>query len=128
MDQARARGEIQERRLEAATLGGALISALGASACCLGPLVLAALGIGGAGLLVKLEPWRPWLTGVTLALLGAGFHLSYRRVPRPAAEEGGACACEHPRASRAGRRMLWVATGGVVAFLAFPYLAPILFG
>lgn len=41
------------------------IAAVVASACCLGPLVLIALGISGAwiGNLAALEPFRPWFIG-----------------------------------------------------------------
>ncbi len=97
-------------------------AALLAAACCLGPLLFAALGIGGAGLLLALQPYRPYFIGVTVALLGAGFFMAYRR-PRSAV----GCACEYPRANRVGRILLWVATAIVAALLAFPYLAPVLF-
>lgn len=38
---------------------GSILSAFFASACCVGPLILAVLGLVGAELLVKLEPYRP---------------------------------------------------------------------
>ncbi len=117
------------KRLAAASIGGAVAAAFASSLCCLGPLLFAALGVGGAGLLVKLEAYRPYLAALTLALLGAGFYLTYRR-PRLApatAAEGPACDCELPRANRFGRVMLWVAATFVAGFLAFPYLAQILF-
>lgn len=117
------------RKLTAATIGGAIVAAFASSLCCLGPLLFAALGLGGAGLLVKLEAYRPYLAALTLILLGAGFYLTYRR-PRlaPAAAAGGAaCDCELPKANRLGRVMLWIATVVVVAFLSFPYLARVLF-
>lgn len=116
-------------RLTAASVGGAVAAAFASSLCCLGPLVFAALGLGGAGLLVQLEAWRPHFAALTVALLGAGFYFTYRR-PRlaPAAATGApACDCALPRANRLGRAMLWVATALVAAFLAFPYLAQILF-
>ena len=118
------------RKLTAASIGGAVAAAFAASACCLGPLLFAALGIGGAGLLVKLEPYRPYLAALTIALLGAGFYLTYRR-PSPAratADGSPACDCEQPRAGRLGRVALWIATVVVALVLGFPYLAEILFG
>jgi mercuric ion transport protein len=107
-----------------------IISAFIASICCVGPLVFALLGLGGAGLLVKLEPYRPYLIAVTIALLGTGFYFTYRKPKAVAAtaEGGPECACPAPRANRAGKIMLWVATILVVGFLSFPYLAPYLFG
>ena len=108
-----------------------IISAFIASICCVGPLVFALLGIGGAGLLVKFEPYRPYFSVLTLALLGTGFYFTYRK-PKVAAEAGAAggpeCACPAPRANRARKIMLWIATILVVGFLSFPYAAVHLFG
>jgi len=106
---------------------GAVVSAFVASACCVGPLVLALLGLGGGALLVKFEPYRPYFMAITFALLGAGFWLQYRK-PRVAVAEGDSCDCPAPRANRTGKIMLWVASVVVAGFLAFPYLAPALFG
>ena len=99
-----------------------------ASICCVGPLLFALLGIGGAGLLVKLEPYRLHFTALTFALLGTGFYLTYRRPKTaPLAQGNDACACPAPRASRAGKVMLWIATLLVAAFLVFPLLVPAIF-
>lgn len=110
-----------------ATTAGSVVSAFIASTCCIGPLVFALLGIGGAGLLVKLEPWRPYFVGLTFLLLGAGFYFAYRR-PARAATDGPACDCPAPRANRAGRVMLWVVTPVVAGFLVFPYVAAWIWG
>ena len=79
---------------------------------------------------MKFEPYRPVFTGLTLALLGLGFYLTYRR-PRPAPSVVGgmspACDCPAPRASRAGRVLIWVAAAMVAAALSFPHLAPFIF-
>lgn len=56
------------RRLTAASVGGAIVAAFAASLCCLGPLIFAALGLGGAGLLVKFEAYRPYFAALTLVL------------------------------------------------------------
>ncbi|MBC7171003.1 MAG: mercury transporter MerT [Polyangiaceae bacterium] len=112
-----------------AASAGSIVSAFLASACCVGPLIFALLGLGGAGLLVKFEPYRPYLLALTFGLLGAGFYFTYRR-PRVAqaasGADGAACECPAPRANRAGKIMLWVATVLVVGFLASPYLVPYL--
>ena len=113
-----------------AASAGSIISAFLASACCVGPLIFALLGLGGAGLLVKFEPYRPYFTAVTFGLLGAGFYLTYRRprlVPATGNAAGVSCDCLAPRANRAGKIMLCVATTLVVGFLIFPYLVPYLF-
>ncbi|RMH44081.1 MAG: mercuric transport protein [Deltaproteobacteria bacterium] len=107
---------------------GAIVAALLASACCVGPLVLALLGLGGAGLLVRFEPYRPLFVAITVALLGAGFYAAYRprRAAAPAGGDASDCGCPAPRANRAGRALLWVAAVLVAVLLAFPYLAPLL--
>jgi mercuric ion transport protein len=117
------------RKLTAASIGGAIVAAFASSLCCLGPLLLAALGLGGAGLLAKLEAYRPYLAALTLFLLGAGFYLTYRRPELAPAVAGGgrACGCELPRANRLGRVMLWISTVVVAAFLGFPFLTGFLF-
>lgn len=118
------------RKLTAASVGGAVAAAFASSACCLGPLLFAALGIGGAGMLVKLEAYRPYFAALTVVLLGAGFYLTYRHPSPVRAMAAGspACDCELPRAGRLGRVALWIATGVVALVLGFPYLAQILFG
>ncbi|GIW42759.1 MAG: mercuric transporter [Candidatus Binatia bacterium] len=114
-------------RLSLGASVGSVLAAFVASACCVGPLVFALLGIGGAGLLVRFEPYRPYFIAVTLVLLGAGFYFAYGR-SEPASGEGAECGCEVPEVNRAGRFLLWVATALVLAFLSFPYLAPYLLG
>ncbi len=118
-------------RSRTATLVGAVAAAVAASACCLGPLILAILGIGGAGFLVALEPYRPIFTAITVALLGTGWYLTYRRPAAVAVGAAGAtaddCGCELPRANKAGKRMLWVATIIAGFALIFPYLTPYIF-
>lgn len=117
------------KKLAAASIAGAVTAAFAASLCCLGPLVFAALGIGGAGMLVKFEAYRPYLATLTVILLGAGLYLTYRRprLARGTAAGTSACECERPAASRLARVALWVATVVVVILLAFPYLAEFVF-
>lgn len=117
----------RSRKWTTASVAGAVVSAFLASLCCLGPLVFAVLGIGGAGLLVKFEPYRSYFTLLTLGLLGLGFYFTYRPRRVPAAD-GPACDCPHPKSNRLGRIMLWIATVLVVGFLSFPYIAAHLFG
>lgn len=112
-------------RWSLAASASSFLSALLASLCCVGPLLFALTGLGGAGLLFELEPYRLYFIAVTALLLGAGFYFTYRS-PRAGDSEPG-CACPAPTANRAGEVMLWVVTVLVAAFLSFPYLAPYLF-
>lgn len=100
------------------TIGGAVVAGIAASACCLGPPILAVLGMGGAAFAPALEPYRPYLLILTGVLLGGAFYLTYRR---PVGECGPGGACEFPRAGRAGKAFLWTATVLIVLAVAFPY-------
>lgn len=106
-----------------ASLAGAVLSAVAASACCIGPLAFAMLGLGGAGFLVAMEPYRPIFAVVTLGLLGVGFYTTYR--PRAAKIDD--CGCEMPMTNRVGRWTLWGASGVAMLALLSPSLIPYLF-
>jgi len=111
-------------KAQSATVFGSVISGVLASACCIGPLVFALLGISGAAFAQRFEPLRPYLLVVTYSLLGGAFYLTYR--PQPA-ECGPGEACEMPRVNRAGKIMLWVAAVLVVLATAFPLYSVYLF-
>lgn len=105
--------------------GGAFGAAIAASVCCIGPLVLALLGLGGGALLLKFEPLRPYFLAVTGLLLGGAFYVTYRRPPAEHCEPGTACA--RP-ASRAGQKIaLWIVTAVVLLLATFPYYGSYLF-
>lgn len=110
------------------SIAAAVVSASLASLCCLGPLVFAVLGIGGAGLLVKFEPYRPYFAVLTLLLLAAGFYFTYAPARAPKVAAGADCACEHPKSKKLGKVMLLISTVLVIGFLIFPYIAAHLFG
>ena len=88
---------------------GAIGSAIAASVCCLGPLLLAVLGLGGGALFLKFAPYRPLFAVMTVLSLGGAFYLSYRASPSDECEPGTACA----RSGRDGepgcgsRRLSW---------------------
>lgn len=52
-----------------------LLGAVLASSCCILPLVLVVLGIGGAwiGTLTALEPYQPYFLATTAVCLGVGY-------------------------------------------------------
>jgi mercuric ion transport protein len=115
-----ARGETG-RNAGLAAAGGVL-GAIAASSCCIVPLVLFALGIGGAWIanLTALTPYQPIFIGVTLAFLATGYYLVYRK-PAVACGPGEACARPLPR--RGVKLALWLATALVMSVIAFPYVA-----
>jgi mercuric ion transport protein len=107
-------------RVERAAAAGSVIGGVLASACCIGPLVLALLGISGAAFARAFEPFRPYLLVATYGLLGSAFYLTYRSGSRAC---GPGSACEMPRANRLGKAMLWVAAVLVVLATTFPWYA-----
>jgi mercuric ion transport protein len=116
------RGEVGRQRLIAV---GGIFGALAASSCCIVPLILFSVGIGGAwiGNLTALAPYKPIFVAGTAGLLGYGFYLVYWK-PRRACAEGAACA--RPISNRLVQLALWIATVLVIAALAFDYIAPLL--
>ena len=122
-----ATGDLPERpsrRLGLVAAGG-LFGALAASSCCILPLVLFSLGVGGAwiGNLTALAAYQPIFVVLTLGFLGTGFWMVYRR-PKAALPEGSVC----PRTA-AGPRLkiaLWISTVLILAAVAFPYAAPLI--
>lgn len=97
------------------------ISALLASACCLGPLVLIMLGISGAwiGSLTLLEPYQPWFMGAAaIALVFAG-----RRIWRPAAVCEVGQVCERPMVNRSYKVLFLLVVLLLGISLAFPWIA-----
>lgn len=103
---------------------GGIASGLVASVCCIGPLVFASLGIGGAmaGVIAFLTPWREAFIGLALLFLGfAAYRLFF--APRVCASDG---VCVDARTLR-NQRIAFVAVTIVVAVLAaFPWYAPYL--
>lgn len=99
---------------------GAVFSAFLASACCLGPLLFALIGLGGVGMFHSLSSYRSYFLLATFGLLGVGFYLVYRK---PSEEANNDCGCE-PKNSRGGKLFLWSSVFLVVGFLLFPYVEP----
>ena len=104
---------------------GGLLGALGASSCCLLPLVLFGLGVSGAwiGNLTHLAPYQPFFMAATIACLGYGYWLVYRSSKVACA---GGEACARPLSNRLVQLGLIVATVLVIAAIGFDFLAPLL--
>ncbi|MES1996034.1 MAG: mercuric ion transporter MerT [Pseudomonadota bacterium] len=107
----------------ALALGG--LAAILASTCCLGPLILVALGFSGAwiGNLTALEPYRPLFIGAALVAMV----FAYRHIFRPAraCEPGEVCAVAEVRTTY--KVIFWVVAALVFVALAFPYVLPMFY-
>ena len=107
----------------ALTAGG--IAALLAGACCVAPLALVSLGLGGAWLasLQALGPYRPGFIAVALAaLIFAGW-----RIYRPIAQCAPGDVCAVPKIRRGYKIGFWVVAAVFVAMVGFPYAAPLFY-
>ncbi len=107
------------------SLIASVLAAVGASVCCVGPLVLLALGIGGTwvGNLTAMEPFRPWFIGLTLLFLALAFRRLYL-VPRVCLP---GTACADPRVLRRQRITFWIVSTMLLALLAVPWFAPLFY-
>ncbi len=101
---------------------GAILAAIGASVCCVGPLLLLSLGIGGAWMstLTSMETVRPFFFILTLIFIGLGYRKLYL-VPESCAE-GEVCAS--PEVKQKQRMIFWIGSGLILLLLAFPWYAP----
>ena len=112
---------------EKASLIGAALAAIVASACCLGPFILVSVGISGAwiGNLAALEPFRPYVLGLALVCMGFAYQRIYRAPSAEACEAGAVCAA--PRARTTYKVIFWVVSALVLVAFGFPYAARLLY-
>ena len=99
----------------------AIVAGLGASACCIGPLLLLSLGIGGAwvGNLTAMEPYSGYFTVITLIILGVVFYKLY--IAPQKCEDGSICA--NPKVLKNQRIMFWIVSIILIVMMSFPYYA-----
>jgi mercuric ion transport protein len=93
---------------------GGFAAGLLASSCCILPLILVSLGIGGTWMsfLTGLAPYQPYFLGVAAISIGAGLWRAYRKPAQCA--PGSMCA--RPSAGRFTKPVLW--TGAALAITA----------
>jgi mercuric ion transport protein len=116
-----------ERTTTVVTTSGGLLAAFLASLCCLGPLVLAALGagVGATGFLAgtasalkTLLPYRPYFIGMTVVLLGVTFYQVYRKPKSICAPKTG---CAPVSGLHKARVVLWVIAAMALVLILAPY-------
>ena len=103
--------------------GGGVLGALAASSCCLVPLALFGIGVGGAwiGYLTRLAPYQPYFLGVAAVCLGLGYLLRHRSRRAVCAPDE---MCARPLPTRIVT-MSFVAAGFlIIAVLALDLLVP----
>jgi len=102
-----------------------VVAALAASICCIGPILLLSLGIGGAWIssLVLFEPYRPIFIGLTLLFLGLAF---YRVYIAPRTRDRGSVCCD-VRVLKHWRLGVWITAIIALGLIAVPWFAPLFF-
>lgn len=106
-------------------LVGGVLAGIGASACCVGPLLLLSLGISGAWIvhLTALEAYRPAFIVLTVLLLGMAFWRLYL-VPQSCAQEE---TCIADRTQKVQRILFWILAPVTLGLIASPWILPIFF-
>lgn len=111
---------------ESASIAAGAISALGASTCCVLPLVLVTVGVGGAWVAQLRELERFYYVFLALAL-GAFGYAFYRLYLKPFA-----CApdtaCASPQLRRRQRIAFWATLVTAKALVLAPFYVPYLLG
>jgi hypothetical protein len=111
-----------------ASTAGGLLTAVLASICCIGPVVLAALGVGmgatgfladTAEVVKALLPYRPLFIGLTMILLGTSFYLAYGKSKSAVCAPGEMCVPGTRRG--ANRRWLWIMAASALILILAPY-------
>lgn len=103
-------------------IAGSVAAVAGAVVCCIGPLVLLSLGIGGAGVasLSALEAYRPVFMVAAAASLAVAFYRTYFRHRN---DSCGDEACGESEPKWADVVLLWGATLVVGLFFSWPYVS-----
>ena len=107
------------------SLAAGILAALGATACCFGPLLLVTLGMGGAWVssLRALEPYQPIFIFLTLLCIGYAFKRLYIQPRQCAVDE----VCAVPAVLKCQRIIFWLVVAIVIAIFSFPLFSPLFY-
>lgn len=105
---------------ETASIVTGVASALGASTCCVLPLVAVSVGLGGAWIaqLRELERFFPVFVGLAVAAFAYAFYRLYLK-PAPCAPDAD---CIAPPTRRRQRIAFWATLVSAKALIAFPFV------
>lgn len=109
-------------------LVGGLLAGIATSLCCVGPLVLLSLGVGGAWVsnLTALARYRPVFIVLACAALVIAYSMIYQPASNQACAEGAVCAT--PPANRLYKIIFWCVVIVVMMAIASPYLIAFIYG
>ncbi len=111
---------------ETASIAAGAVSAIGASTCCVLPLVLVSVGIGGAWVaqLRELERFYYVFVAIAIGAFGYAFYRLYLR-PAPCAPDA---ACAAPQVRRRQRVAFWTTLVAAKALVLSPFYVPYFLG
>ena len=111
---------------ESASIAAGAIAALGASTCCVLPLVLVSVGIGGAWVaqLRELERFYYVFMALAIAAFGYAFYRLYLR-PAPCAADA---ACAAPPVRRRQHIAFWATLIAAKLLVLSPFYVPYFLG
>lgn len=115
-----------EKRNQKLALTGSILAAIGASSCCIVPLLLFSLGVSGAwiGQMTKLEPYKPLFIVIALGFLVWGYVLAFRK-PKPCND---AQVCAKPLPNSLMKLSLIIVTILTAVALFWPQIVPLILG
>tara|TARA_B100000749_G_scaffold278647_1_gene269762 strand:+ start:338 stop:688 length:351 start_codon:yes stop_codon:yes gene_type:complete len=107
------------------SLIGAIIAAVIASLCCIGPLFLLTIGLGGAWVstLTQLDYLRPIGIIITVIFLILAFWKLYITSKHCSIDK----SCASPQILRIQRIIFWIVTVALILLLAFPWYASLFY-
>lgn len=100
-------------------LAAGIMAALGASLCCITPILALVAGIGGAASAFSwLDPFRPYLIGLTVLVLGFAW---YQKLKSKKEDVDCACDDEDKTPFMQSKKFLGIITTLAVLLMTFPY-------
>lgn len=111
---------MESRKNSTKLLAAGVMAALGASLCCITPVLALVAGVGGAASAFSwLDPFRPYLIGLTVLALGFAWYQKLK-----SKKEDVDCACddeEDKTPFMQSKKFLGIITALAVLLLTFPY-------
>ena len=110
---------MKESKLIKWITSGGILAAIASSVCCIGPLILGVLGVGGASSLLFLEDYRNIILVVVVILITIGWIMNYRLEQKECVE---GTMCADPKKMRFRRVSLAIGTFIAILFMISPML------
>jgi mercuric ion transport protein len=116
-------------RTDSKLFGAGLLTAITASLCCITPVLALIAGTSGiASTFSWIEPFRPYLVGLTFLVLGFAWYQKLKPITQEAPNAID-CECEVDEKQKFihSKTFLGIVTAFVIVMLAFPYFSGIFY-